>query len=71
MPDNETVTPHLKDRIARIWAAAAARASDPEPRNRADAPDARPTPDQIDKEQKMVREGRSGAMAPGEGFPPW
>jgi hypothetical protein len=28
MPNNETVEPHLKDRIARIWAAAAARAAD-------------------------------------------
>jgi hypothetical protein len=28
MPNNETVEPHLKDRVARIWAAAAARAAD-------------------------------------------
>jgi hypothetical protein len=27
MRDNETVAPHLKDRVARIWAAAAARAA--------------------------------------------
>jgi hypothetical protein len=71
MPDNETVAPHLKARVARIWAAAAARAPDSEPRNRADAPDARLTPDQNDKAQKMVREGEAGAMAPGDGFPPW
>jgi hypothetical protein len=43
MPDNETVAPHLKDRVARIWAAAAARVADFEPRNRATAPVARTT----------------------------
>jgi hypothetical protein len=37
MPNNETVEQHLKDRIARIWAAAAARAADFEPRSRAPA----------------------------------
>jgi hypothetical protein len=44
MPNNETVAPHLKDRVARIWAAAAARVADFEPRNRADAPVARTIP---------------------------
>jgi hypothetical protein len=58
MPDNENVQLNLKDRVARIWAAAASRAADFEPRNRADAPPARTTPDQIDKAQKMVREGK-------------
>jgi hypothetical protein len=42
MPDNRNVEPHLKDRVARIWAAAAARVADFEPRIRADAPVARP-----------------------------
>jgi hypothetical protein len=44
MPDNENVAPHLKDRVARIWAAAAARVVDFEPRNRANPPVARTTP---------------------------
>jgi hypothetical protein len=37
MPDNETVATQFKDRVARIWAAAAARTADFEPRSRAPA----------------------------------
>jgi hypothetical protein len=44
MPDNENVAPHLKERVARIWAAAAARVADFKPRNRATEPVARTAP---------------------------
>jgi hypothetical protein len=44
MPDKKNVAPHLKARVAQIWAAAAARVADFEPRNRADASVATTTP---------------------------
>jgi hypothetical protein len=61
MPNNEIVEPHLRDRIGRIWAAAAARAADFELRNRAAAPGARMTPDQIDKAQGAIRSRSTSA----------
>jgi hypothetical protein len=48
MPNNENVEQQLKDQVARIWAAAAARAADFNPR-RVDASSAGRTPDQVDK----------------------
>jgi hypothetical protein len=47
MPNNENVEQQLKDQVARIWAAAAARAADFEPRR--DASSTGRTPDQVDK----------------------
>jgi hypothetical protein len=48
MPNNENVERQLKDQVARIWAAAVARAADFEPR-RVNASSAGRTPDQVDK----------------------
>jgi hypothetical protein len=61
MPANENIESHLKHRVARIWAAAAARAAELEPCNRADLRAARKTSNQTDAQK--VREGK----APGEG----
>jgi hypothetical protein len=46
MPNNKNVEQQLQSRVARIWAAAAARAADVEPR-RVDASSAGRTPDQV------------------------
>jgi hypothetical protein len=48
MPNNENVEQQLKDQVARIWAAAAARAADFDPR-RVDASSTGRTPDQVAK----------------------
>jgi hypothetical protein len=63
MPNNENIEQQLKDQVARIWAAAAARAADFELRNQAAARAAGTTPDQIDQAQVAMR-SRSISAAP-------
>jgi hypothetical protein len=58
MPNNENVEQQLKGQVARIWAAAAARAADFEPR-KVDAASAGRTPDQVDKGEIIPFRARS------------